>query len=77
MGANGKFVGTVEYRLAEALQSSEAWKTLPKTSEDQNGTVHFAAPITLNKGTAFIQFRVRAGWAKDFTALTDWNVTVK
>ena len=77
IGANGKFTGTVDYRLAAAAQSSEPWKSLPKTSEDPDGTAHFAAPITLNKGTVFIQFRVRAGWAKDFTTLSDWNVTVK
>jgi hypothetical protein len=77
VGANGKFTGSVEYRLAAAAQTSETWQPLPKASEDQNETVHFAAPITLNKGTVFIQFRVRTGLAKDFTALSDWNITVK
>ena len=77
-GAHGKFAGTVEYRLAATAESSEDWKSVPKVSEDRDGTVHFAAPITLNKGSVYVHFRVSDREAKNgFTVLKDWNLTVK
>jgi hypothetical protein len=78
IGANGKFAGTVQYRLAAAPESSEAWKPVPKLSEDRDGTVHFEGAINLSKGTVYPQFRVSDRGAKDgFSVLTDWKVTVK
>ena len=77
-GAHGKFVGTVEYRLAAGAESSAAWVPVPKASEDADGIVSFATPVTLNKGKVYVHFRVSDREAKDgFSVLTDWHVTVK
>jgi hypothetical protein len=72
-----KFAGTVAYRIAASEQSSEPWKPMPKVGEDKDGSLHFAVPATLAKGTVYVQFRVRDKGDKDFTDLTDWKVTVK
>lgn len=72
-----KFAGTVAYRVAAAEQSAEAWKPMPKVGEDKDGSIFFATPITLTKGTVYIHFRVRDRGDKDFTDLTDWKLTVK
>jgi hypothetical protein len=77
IGANGKFAGTAEYRLAAAPESSEPWKPLPKVSEDKNETVRFEAPVSLNKGTVYVHFRVSDRGAKDgFSVPTAWKITV-
>jgi hypothetical protein len=72
-----KFAGTVAYRIAASEQSAAPWLPMPKVREDQDGSIHFAVPVTLAKGTAYVQFRVRDKGDKDFTDLTDWKVTVK
>ena len=72
-----KFAGTVAYRIASAEQNSEPWKAMPRVSEDKDGSIHFAVPVTLTKGAVYVQFRVRDKGDKDFTDLTDWKVTVK
>lgn len=72
-----KFAGTVEYRLAAAEQNAEPWKPLPKTGEDEYGSVLFETPITLAAGKTFIQFRVRDEGEPEFTELTNWSVVVE
>ena len=72
-----KFAGIVEYRLAAAEQNTEPWKPLPKTGEDEDGSVLFQTPITLAAGKTFIQFRVRDEGEAESTELTNWAVVVE
>ena len=71
-----KFAGTVAFRIAPNEQNTEPWKPMPKVGEDKDGSLLFAAPVTLNNGTVYVQFRVREKGDKNFTDLTDWKVTV-
>jgi len=75
--AEQKFAGTLTYRLAPTEENSLPWVPLSKLREDEDGNVYYGAPITLPKGTTFIQFRVRDKEDEEFTELTDWSVEVK
>ena len=75
--AEQKFAGTLAYRLAPKEENSLPWVPLSKLREDEDGNVYYGAPITLPKGTTFIQFRVRDKEDEEFTELTDWSVEVK
>ena len=75
--AEQKFAGTFAYRLAPTEKNSLPWKPLTAQREDEDGNVYFGAPVTLPKGTTFIQLRVRDKEDEEFTELTDWNVEVK
>ena len=76
----GKFQGTMAYRIAKRKRDSAAWQPLSRTSTDKYGSVYFEAPITLGKGTAYIQFRVRGAgeemFRMDSLDLTDWKLKV-
>jgi hypothetical protein len=77
----GKFEGTMAYRIAKKKKNSAAWQPLSRTSTDKHGSVYFETPITLGKGTAYIQFRVcGAGehmFRMEFLDLTDWKLKVQ
>lgn len=70
-----KFAGSVWYRIAPTEQNSQEWLSMPRTGEDAED-VFFEAPITLSKGTSFIQFRVQD--AGDPQAeLLDWKIELR
>ena len=69
-----KFAGTAEYRIAMVKDNDNPWLELPNTGEDEHGTKLFSAPVTLERGSAYIQFRLRDEGDSDFTELLDWQV---
>jgi len=71
-----KFAGTVAYRIAPSETNSVAWQAMPRVREDADGSIYFQVPITLSKGTTYVQFRVLDKGDKEPTDL-DWKVVVK
>lgn len=70
-----KFSGTLEYRISAREKNSDPWKPMKQVRQDKDGSTFFESPIKLNKGTWYIQFRVRSHGTS--LELTDWNVEVK
>ncbi len=75
------FTGTVAYRVAATEEDSTAWQPMPKVREGADKSVYFESPVTLSKGTVYIEFRVRgageSAYNKDHIDLTDWKVEVQ
>jgi len=69
-----KFAGSIDYRIAGSEKNSQAWKPLPKIRQDKDGSTYFEAPITLSKGTCYIQVRVHS--KNQNVDLTDWKLDV-
>lgn len=71
-----KFAGTVRYRIAPTEQNSTEWLDMPRAGEDDE-FVYFEVPVTLTKGTSFIQFRVQDAGDPQPTELLDWKIELK
>lgn len=70
-----KFAGTLEYRLSANEKNADAWRPMKQVRQDKDGSTYFESPVSLAKGTWFIQFRVRSHGTT--LELTDWRVEVK
>ena len=72
-----KFAGNVSYRFAATMENSGEWQPLPRVREDEDGSVYFEAPVTLQPGSTYLQFRVLDAGDPEPTELLDWKLDIK
>jgi hypothetical protein len=72
-----KFAGNVSYRFAATIENSVEWQPLPRVREDDDDSVYFEAPISLQPGSTYLQFRLLDAGDSEPTELLDWKLDVK